>query len=197
MELEKPALEVNYLPCLLFLCFAGIGKISSRGNLSLCFVMLEVKPLFVFRKFLTCSVLIYGACSYSSIVFFTFLSFLSIFCFCLSLNVTQGTSMGLTENVMEYSAERIKQEQHIVGECMTTQNQFNNISIRSASDPSCSPMNGSSSLEYSAGRIKEELQSFDGESWLAGIEFNEVPNRSASDLQRTFATGTFSYIFFN
>ncbi|XVF71387.1 hypothetical protein PTKIN_Ptkin12aG0033600 [Pterospermum kingtungense] len=102
----------------------------------------------------------------------------------------EGTSMGLAEDLMEYSAERIKQEQPIVEECMTARNQFNDISTRSASDPSCSLMNGSSSLEYSARRIKEEPQFVDGESWMVGIEFNDVPNRSASDLQRTSATGT-------
>ena len=96
---------------------------------------------------------------------------------------------------LEYSARRIKQErQPIDGECMTVQNQFNDIPVRSASDLCSCSANGSSSLEYSSGRNKEELQFVDGESMSVGNEFNDIPNRSASDLQRTSATGTLNYI---
>ncbi|XWS75594.1 hypothetical protein CRYUN_Cryun01aG0104100 [Craigia yunnanensis] len=103
----------------------------------------------------------------------------------------EGTSMGLAEDLMDYSAGRIKEElQPIDGECMTTRNQFNDIPIRSASDPCNCSANGSSSLEYCAGSNKEELQFVDGESWLVGNEFNDISNRSASDLQRTSDPGT-------
>ncbi|XP_021296670.1 uncharacterized protein LOC110425913 [Herrania umbratica] len=103
----------------------------------------------------------------------------------------EGTSVGLAEDLIEYSAGRIEQElQPTDGECMIARNQFNDIPIRNASYLSSCSANGSSSLEYSAGRIKEELQFVDGESWLAGNEFNDIPTRTASDLQRTSATGT-------
>ncbi|XP_022727740.1 uncharacterized protein LOC111283439 isoform X2 [Durio zibethinus] len=103
----------------------------------------------------------------------------------------EGTSVGLAEDLMEYSAKIIKEElQPIDGECMTARNQFNDIPVGSASDLSSCSVNGSSGLEYSAGRNKEELQFVNGESWLVGNELNVIPNRSASDLQRTSATGT-------
>ena len=112
----------------------------------------------------------------------------------MSLNGTQATSVGLTEDLMEDSSGRIKKEfQPIDGECMKAQNQFNDIPI-SASDPSSCSADGSSSFEYSTGRNKEEIQFVDGESRSVGNEFNDIPNRSASDLQRTSATGTLSYI---
>ncbi|XWS47541.1 hypothetical protein CRYUN_Cryun14cG0161200 [Craigia yunnanensis] len=100
------------------------------------------------------------------------------------------TSLGLAEDLMEYSARRIKQElQPIDGECMTVRNQFNDIPVRSASDLCSCSENGSSNLEYSARRNKEELQFVDGVSMSVGNEFNDIPNRSVSDLQRTFASG--------
>ncbi|XVF31660.1 hypothetical protein REPUB_Repub17cG0010500 [Reevesia pubescens] len=103
----------------------------------------------------------------------------------------EGTSVGLAEDLMEYSVGRIKQElQPIDGECMTAQNQFNDFPIRNASDFSSCSANGSSRLEYSAGRNKEELQFVDGESWSVGNKFNDIPNRSTYDLLRTSATGT-------
>ncbi|KAK6279893.1 hypothetical protein POUND7_020160 [Theobroma cacao] len=103
----------------------------------------------------------------------------------------EGTSVGLAEDLMQYSAGRMEQElQPTDGECMIARNQFNDIPIRNAFYLSSCSANGSSSLEYSAGRIKEELQFVDGESWLAGNEFNDIPTRTASDLQRTSATGT-------
>ncbi|EOY03900.1 Uncharacterized protein TCM_019118 isoform 2 [Theobroma cacao] len=103
----------------------------------------------------------------------------------------EGTSVGLAEDLMQYSAGRMEQElQPTDGECMIARNQFNDIPIRNAFYLSSCSANGSSSLEYSAGRIKEELQFVDGESWLAGNGFNDIPTRTASDLQRTSATGT-------
>ncbi|XVE72237.1 hypothetical protein DITRI_Ditri11bG0023300 [Diplodiscus trichospermus] len=102
----------------------------------------------------------------------------------------EGTTVGLAEDIMEYSARRIKQEfQPIDEECMTARNLFNDVPIGSASDPSSCSANGSSSLENSDGRNKEDLQFVNGESHLVGNEYNDVPKRSASDLQRTSATG--------
>lgn len=104
--------------------------------------------------------------------------------------------MGLREDTIANSTRSIKQElQPIDGECLTAQNQFNDIPIRNAADLSGCSANDSSSLEDSAWRNKEKPQYVDGKSWLSGIEYNGIPNRSASNFQRTSSTGT-SIIFF-
>ncbi|KAG4139315.1 hypothetical protein ERO13_D07G184700v2 [Gossypium hirsutum] len=103
----------------------------------------------------------------------------------------KGIPVGLREDTIANSTRSIKQElQPIDGECLTSQNQFNDIPIRNAANLSGFSANNSSSLEDSAWRNKEKLQYVDGKSWLSGIEYNDIPNRSASNFQRTSSTGT-------
>ncbi|XP_052490002.1 uncharacterized protein LOC105801263 isoform X2 [Gossypium raimondii] len=103
----------------------------------------------------------------------------------------KGIPVGLREDTIANSTRSIKQElQPIDGECLTSQNQFNDIPIRNAANLSGFSANDSSSLEDSAWRNKEKLQYVDGKSWLSGIEYNDIPNRSASNFQRTSSTGT-------
>ncbi|KAK8717685.1 hypothetical protein V6N13_044943 [Hibiscus sabdariffa] len=79
--------------------------------------------------------------------------------------VVEGTPVGLTEDTIDYSTRRIKQELQLID------------------------ANGSSSSECYAWRNKEKLQYVDGKSQSVENEFNEIPN-SASNLERTSATGT-------
>ncbi|KAB2075043.1 hypothetical protein ES319_A07G193100v1 [Gossypium barbadense] len=103
----------------------------------------------------------------------------------------KGIPVGLREDTIANSTRSIKQElQPINGECLTAQNQFNDIPIRNAANLSGFSANDSSSLVDSAWRNKEKLQYVDGKSWLSGIEYNDIPNRSASNFQRTSSSGT-------
>ncbi|GMI69018.1 hypothetical protein HRI_000571100 [Hibiscus trionum] len=83
--------------------------------------------------------------------------------------VVEGTPVGLTEDTIDYPTRRIKQELLLTdGECLTDQNQFNDIPIRKSADLSSCSVSGSSSLEYYAWRNKEKLQYVGTESDRSG-----------------------------